>query len=262
MQRALQSEAPDFGTVMVTVRVGTVPHTVDFPVYERPIRKSSQFVDNALKEPWQESTDRVISLPKVRRNTFQIYHEWLLTGKLHTVPQPPNGSGMSTENYILYVELIYLSNALHLGYYLLDTDFTDTVCDGILQCTSSASNISFFTVWGSDCYKGIPYGEPARKLIVDLIAWTSKASGIRRLSNRHHVEDPDFVMDVLQAVAARFMSAKPSTSPLQGWETSCKYHCHGKDKPCFREKAKKSVDSTGKRPAPDDAESHTKRQRV
>jgi hypothetical protein len=107
------------GMNFVTVRGGKDDKTRDFSVYEKFIRDASQFVDNALRSPCEttehvnfpfdddekltrnvspsvdsapksayESTDHVVLLPDVNGTTFDIYHQWLLNGRLHSRLRP------------------------------------------------------------------------------------------------------------------------------------------------------------------------------
>jgi hypothetical protein len=230
------------GTKMVTIRVGPPGETHDFAVYEKLIRNSSAFMDAALKEPWKESASRVVCLPDFRNETFDIYHLWLLSGKLHSRKERTNDSNTKVPPPSLsYLngEVIALRKLSHLGHYLLDTDFTDVVCDALLQCCHDLASIryQFPVTIAPSFYKDIPNGSPIRSLIVDVIAWTTTHSGVARLEHIHRDDvHPDFTMDLLLAVTKRFMSLGTSTSPLQEPKLSCKYHSHGDEKECYRKK--------------------------
>ncbi|KAF1964132.1 hypothetical protein BU23DRAFT_575945 [Bimuria novae-zelandiae CBS 107.79] len=93
---------------------------------------------------------------------------------------------------------------------------------------------------GSFLYEALPPGSPLRTIVADTSAWYSCLERIEFIKKSSHLSDkaqhPDFVMDVLQALARRFMSMSAVNSPLLGWETSCKYHSHNKEKICYREK--------------------------
>jgi hypothetical protein len=123
---------------MVIVRVGESDQTRTFAVYEKLIRNSSVFMNNALKQPWKESTNRIVCLPGFQPATFDVYHLWLLTGKLHCRRNSVNDS-QTTSTAIsrsdLSAEMNTLQQLSHLGHFLVDFSFTDTVCDAILQCS-------------------------------------------------------------------------------------------------------------------------------
>ena len=238
---------------MITIRTGKDNSQRDFTIYEKVIRASSEFFDNALKGPWRESTERVVELPEFAGMHFAMYHRWVLTGQLCSMtdlvdPLPAATSKRHEQTYRLYREVLVLKSLTHLGHYLRDTNFTDTVNDALLQCTTELQShgVAFPNSYGLVFYKVIPEGSPTRLLIADLVAWTTCAKGMRGLRNHRDArfdkdEHADFIMDVLESVTNRFMSATPSTSPLEGWETSCKYHSHGDDKPCYRNKTKTYV---------------------
>jgi hypothetical protein len=232
-------------------------------VYENLLVGSSKFFENALKGPWKESTDRVISIPAfLDALYFEIYHQWLLKGNLHSKPAAADvtkrielfrseGNRLksgSVPSIGVIDELITLKYLASLGHYLLATDFMDTVDDAITQCVQELKlrgcEAGALGLW-SDYYKLIPPGSHTRALLTDLTAYTLKnkldvyfgrlEKGVLR--NPH----PDFIFDVLKAVTRRDLASASSVSPLDGWKTSCKYHSHGEDKPCYREKAKKYV---------------------
>jgi hypothetical protein len=230
------------GTKMVTIRVGRPGETHDFAVYEKLIRNSSAFMDAALKEPWKESASRVVCLPDFRNETFDIYHLWLLSGKLHSRKQRQNDSNTKVSLPSisdLYDEIFTLRSLSHLGHYLLDTDFTDTVCDALFHvCRDSQSTGMVFPIsFAQGFYKVIPQGSPIRSLVADVIAWTTTYSTIGSVK-RHYPDyvHPDFLMDLLHAMSKRFLSPGTSTSPLRKPKLSCKYHSHGDEKECYRKK--------------------------
>jgi len=244
-----------FGTQMITVRVGKDNQTQDFAIYETLIRKSSTFVDNALKGSWRESTDRVVTLPEFDCMYFGIYHQWLLTGKLHSKMDPKvldesyrrykemnSDAIFNPEEYALLNELVYLEMLSHLGHYLLDTNFMDTVSDAMIQIAKEfrSHGCIFSRPTASFIYDVIPEGSPTRSLVADLVAWTATWQQIRLLRvdrTGEKVEShPDFISDVLQALALKHISPQTSISPLLMDETSCKYHSHGDEKPCYRKK--------------------------
>jgi hypothetical protein len=154
------------GTKMVTIRVGPPGETHDFAVYEKLIRNSSAFMDAALKEPWKESASRVVCLPDFRNETFDIYHLWLLSGRLHSRKQRPNDSDTKVSWLSisdLYDEILTLRPLSYLGHYLLDIDFTDTVCDAFLHvCRGIQSFAIEFPIYRAEgFYKVIPQGSPS-----------------------------------------------------------------------------------------------------
>jgi hypothetical protein len=226
---------------MVIVRVGQDGSHRDFAVYEKVIRRSSAFMNNALKEPWKESNNRIVRLPDFNAGTFDIYHFWLLSDRLHC--RNKTGGAAKTKYMDLFDELHTLQRLSHLGHYLVDVSFTDTVSDAILQCSKDLRliEIGIPKSCGSEIYRNIPEGAPVRSLIVDIVAWTASYHWIQRLKLQSSDTDLDFVMDVLHAMAKRFLLPGSSTSPLDEPTTSCKYHSHGYAKECYRTKRTRYV---------------------
>lgn len=250
---------------MITIRVDESKDQQDFVIYEKLIRKSSTFIDNELNKPWRGSTSRVVALPEFTYTTFGVYHLWLHTGQLHSRCDPTEVAGwyrqhiesmpepkVSLEACALSSEIINLELLSRLAHYLLDTDFMDTVNDAIIQCVLELDmGREWFSLFrhGPEIYKVVPEGSPTRSLLVDLIAWTADSPQIAKLregplSPQDKEVHAEFTMDVLQVIASRFLSKTPSTSPLEGWQTSCKYHSHGDEKPCYRKKTEKYVTVT------------------
>ena len=241
--------ASSLGTNIVIVRVGRAGAMVNFSVYEDVIRRTSAYMKNILDGPWRESQLRIINVPGFASQAFNVYYQWLLTGKLHTknrVEQEDNGSShlpfqkRQSAHKALLLELRPLKQALHLAHYLLDTDFTDTVCDALIQCTIELQAIGswFSSIRGNLFCMELPEGLPARQLVTDLVAWTAPPTDYAKDNTLFKQAEPEFIIDVLQAVTARLGLDVKATSPLERWETSCKYHCHGERSLCYRVKLK------------------------
>jgi hypothetical protein len=232
----------------ITFRVGSNVKPSILSVPETLIRTSSQFVDAAMKGPWQESQERVISLPEFDHETFGIYFQRLVTGKLHTKQQPhasTSGPRLFGSDTPFGSEARLLGKLSSLGHYLLDVGFQDAVSDGIIQCSIEYQHRVYYgpSVFITHVYNTIPPKSPTKQLVVDICAWTTGDSalqcfGMYRFGPPY---DADFLLELIRAMASRFLSEPPAKSPLEGWETSCKYHCHGNEKPCYREKSKKYV---------------------
>ena len=250
-----------YGDGMVIIRVED-GETQDFVVYKSIICQSSDFVNNELKGPWRESEDGVIKLPTTSVEAFNIYHRWLLRGKLHSKPSAEvvDNTHEEFKNHalvkrailigaiLLCQEFYDLAKTSFLGHYLLDTAFVDTTNAAIAQCTEDlASKMPVFpTRFGVEFYDVVPEGSSTRSLVADLAAWTSPAEPIESLKRGPSAQQSkeahaDFTMDVFQALTHRFMATSAPISPLEVWKTSCKYHSHGDDKPCYREKNKEYV---------------------
>lgn len=69
---------------------------------------------------------------------------------------------------------------------------------------------------------------------MDLIVWTSREAEIDHAFDSVEACRFDFVKAIAQSLNERTVYLYPAKSPLEGWETSCKYHCHRKEHPCYR----------------------------
>jgi hypothetical protein len=229
---------------MITFEVGLDGNAV-FLVPEDRIRASSEFADAAMRGPWQESQERVITLPDFDRQTFGIYFQWLITGVVHSKPLRADENDGTTVSTLecLCQEILGLPELFDLGSYLLDTDFRDTLSDVLIQCASELLCVvrTLPLYYGLRIYTKIPDGSPTRKPVTDLVVWHMEEDTLEDLEMKRKTMDADFAMDLLLAMARRRVSSTPGVSPLDGWQTSCKYHCHGNEKPCYRKKASRYV---------------------
>jgi hypothetical protein len=224
---------------MAIVRVGRSKRTHDFAVYEKLIRQSSAFMNAALKEPWKEPSERVVCLPDFTSKTFDVYHLWLLTSKLHSKDEPAVDSDRAHAVSELFHELLRLQGLSQLGHYQLDNAFTDTVCDAILQCSQDLQSIgSRYPVrYGALFFKRLPEGSLTRSMIANLVAWTTTYLDVKDHNDRYsHMAQLDYPSAVLEAMARKFLSQGSSISPLREPKMSCKYHSHGDKELCYRKK--------------------------
>jgi hypothetical protein len=238
-----------FGPEMVTIRVGLGDNTHIFPVYENVICKSSKFIQNALKGDCRDAEYRMVQLPEFPSDDFEVYHVWLLTGRLHSKDgdtfYDPDGSAQAVKMYetSLWWEMAKLGNLSHLGHYLLDTDFTDAVSDAMIQCMIELQTLkrAFPVEKGPSMIAKLPEASPTRTLIFELVAWTTSEAQMQQICDqqREHPTEKqylDFMIGVSMALASRFTSPTPTMSPLEGWKspgTVCKYHSHGEEKACY-----------------------------
>ena len=223
---------------MITVKVGEADQDV-FMLPEDRLRASSEFIDAAMRGPWKESQERMVSLPNFDRKLFAVYLQWLLTGVVHS--RQRGDDPLSA----LLQELVKLPELFNLGHYLLDTDFRDALNDSLMQCVIELQGRSavFSPSYGSKFYQNVPDGSPTRKLITDIIVWGNRGAALRALPAKIDTMEPDLIMDLLLAVTGRYVSLKPDKYPFDKWQTSCKYHCHGDEKVCYRQKASTYVTS-------------------
>jgi hypothetical protein len=93
-------------------------------------------------------------------------------------------------------------------------------------------------------YNKIPPKSSTKQLVVDILAWTVRTFTLQVLGCGLGISYyTDFLLEVIRAMASKFMSEPQAKPPLEDWETSCKYHCHGDEKPCYRENSKRYIAS-------------------
>ncbi|KAF2690839.1 hypothetical protein K458DRAFT_426270 [Lentithecium fluviatile CBS 122367] len=68
------------GNDMIVVSVG--PTQQKYRIYKDLISFYSEYFRNALKEPWKEAEDRVIELPDIEPQVFDVFVDWLYSQKV------------------------------------------------------------------------------------------------------------------------------------------------------------------------------------
>jgi len=191
------------------VRVGKGASVADFVIHEKMIRRSSEFSNKALSGSWREAQDQVVHLPEYWATDFDIYHRWLLEGRLYSQTPDPSGPMVA-----LMSELLVLQPLSDLGHFLQDTDFLDTISDAILQCAKELKAMygCIPINYGSDFFKFTPESSRIRVLVADLVVWTETKDVFKDLKQEDN--HPDFVMALLNAMASKFQSDGSAMSPL------------------------------------------------
>lgn len=72
----------DFGAI-VTVIVGENEAQRTFHVYEGPLKQYSSYFRTALNGCWLESNERVVKLPQDEPEVFQVFFNYIMSGKLY-----------------------------------------------------------------------------------------------------------------------------------------------------------------------------------
>ena len=227
------------------VRVGEADDDQqEFVVYENLIRRSSEFFDNVLTELQDTSNERAICLPANHPAQFELYYHWLLTGKLYSkfrVGDSIFGDEIRSERLASANELSELYSASAIGHDLADTDFVDAVTDTILQWSTEKpfkdGNVPLYL--GCKMYWRLPEGSPVRKLMVDLASSIKINDGV--INELRQDSDPEekersveFLLDILQVTASARDAHGSKLIDFDDWQTSCKHHCHGEEKACYR----------------------------
>lgn len=95
-----------------------------FYLSESKLRSSSDFFDTALKKEWQEGQERRVQLPDEDPEIFNVYANWVMSGKLYT--EDEDGVLRRDGQAIPMLSKLYI-----LGDTLLDTVLKDRVTDAL-----------------------------------------------------------------------------------------------------------------------------------
>jgi len=59
---------------MITIDVG--PDHQKYRIYKELISYYSEYFRNALKKPWKEADDRIVELPDIEPQVFDVFVDW------------------------------------------------------------------------------------------------------------------------------------------------------------------------------------------
>jgi hypothetical protein len=212
----LSSTVIPLGATVVTFRVGD-EKLQDFVVHEKLIARRSEFVRTALSKDWKESLERVIHLPKAEPRTFELYQQWLYTGRI-----PSCGYGDHTKDAQEYRNLV---DAYNLGERFLDADWKDAIVDAIinkLYCTSV-----FDPRLTNLVYDNTPLLSPLRRLLQDIYVYSGSAKWLEDMED----VNSDFAKDLCKCQMGLKNGIDPKDAPYLN--ISCRYHEHGPKGVCY-----------------------------
>ncbi|KAL6705330.1 hypothetical protein ACN47E_007140 [Coniothyrium glycines] len=135
-------------------------------VHSGVLSTSSKFFKNAIKDVWQHDGSKAIDLSDVNSTVFDLYIQWLYTGRITKDPPSKLNHGMyQAQVYVLGEKImdVQLQNAV------LATIITDLIDWGVESTVWSTSQAIVALI-----YDGTPSNNPARKLLVDM--WKRNAT--------------------------------------------------------------------------------------
>lgn len=97
----------------------------EFIVHEHLLVANSEYAQTALKKEWNEASEGVFSLPEDDINSFDLYQQWLYTGKIYV-----NRVSNQLQDRHHYERLV---RAYTLGEKLIDCNFKDAIVDCIIS---------------------------------------------------------------------------------------------------------------------------------
>lgn len=213
----------------MTIRVGH--ESKDFVIHEDGRKRSPYLMDPRN----QEST--FISLRYAHPEDFNIYVQWLYTGRLHT----------KSTLFEHGAEWVRLTRVYLLGLQLGDVDFQDRVIDSMLDWVKDAGNVAdrlavvFDNV--AQVYNGTTDSgkdNPLRRLVSDIVTTKLNNPTIQGMtSDQKSREMPTvFLLEVISKLSTRLVANTPLFSKahlLPELREVCHYHGH-KEGECYRKK--------------------------
>jgi hypothetical protein len=169
--------------------------------------------------------DQVIKIPTQTATDFQIYVQWLYTGRLHIAPVDSKSPTTTSSSLIA----AYLS-----GQYLGDGNYKDCVMDALREWTIAASESDcskFLTSCLDDVYTKTVHDDKLRELLVAIAVW--------KVPHAWWVEcyksvPNEFLCSVSVGLSYRGKFGGVY-SPLTIYDKNkCAYHCHG-EKKCYKD---------------------------
>lgn len=192
-----------------------------FGVHEHLLTFHSDFFKKALDKKWKEATERMVRLPGIDSDAFQIFAKWLYTGRVYS----------RTSKYAPW-GCPRLCACYSLGDYLQATDFQDAVIDAPITVIIGANCTPLMLVC---CVYPLSREESAyRKLYRDLINTLNRRSFY--FIPLHKVPR-DFLEDVITQVFSKSTDGInfQSATTYLGGKDKCEYHEHKRlGTPCYK----------------------------
>lgn len=220
------------GTTTILLRAGIPPHHRDFAVHETLLQSHSAFFCGALREPWKEAQDHIISMPEDDPLVVNIYVQYLYTGKILGNIHYKAGEYGSVAKRMF--------QAYVLGEKLQDIDFQDTVADALIATSNVkvGGTFRYATIALRDLvYRGTPSGNRLRRFLVDAVAWHGNVKWLEKFDSVElTTESAEFLLDLSKALLQMKKEPVATVSPIKERDT-CKYHQHMlKGVLCYKEK--------------------------
>ncbi|KAL1592742.1 hypothetical protein SLS60_011158 [Paraconiothyrium brasiliense] len=238
-ERSPHANIFDFGTKIVTVRVGREPRHKDFTVHENLLNRSPYLMDI------RHHLSTYISLPDAQPEAFSIYQQWLYMRGLHTkttVKEVPFGPPDPSHRD----EWTKLTDVYLLGHKLVDTHFQDRVMDGMLEwldeTTVGTYDLAVLLDNVTQIYsvlKDSSENNPLKRLVSDTVSLKFTDAMIQKMIAERRKELPrSLLTELVSKLSAKssgglFSSNKELIHPE--FREACHYHCHAEGD-CYREK--------------------------
>jgi hypothetical protein len=234
--------------IKVIVGIGEKQRT--FICYEKLLRQSSVFFDNALKPEWKEAQDRIVTMKETKPKTFGTYVKFLLTGLLFVLSDQPSSASNhqpstvdNGRNRARARGVAAWANLLELASFLQAPDFQDAILDGAIESMLEACRAgteSPIEVGGklvTRIYTFTIQGSPMRRWIVDLCLHTWDRT--QYTGTDFEVYPKGFLQDLIQATGPYIRSRNTSENAADPLDISKPYTYHDHTsggRLCYRKK--------------------------
>ncbi|KAL1622565.1 hypothetical protein SLS56_008743 [Neofusicoccum ribis] len=188
------SKAAALGTSSLkskTISVAVGGQTEPFLIHQDILCASSPFFRNACNGGWKESEEGFVTLPCHSPEAFEVYTQWLYSGKMFVDEHKDDYESMDWDIFI---------GAYLLGDKLLDVDFRNTLIDLAIRIEVYYGIIPHNHAKAA--YSGLPVSDPYRRLYVDMHTWEIASSWYSDVNNKNATDAPTEVFRDVAKTAA------------------------------------------------------------
>lgn len=186
------------------------------------LSRSSDFFKKACNKEWKEGQSKIIRLPEVEPEAFDIYLQYLYTGEVvatdDELPEHRDGS-REAQAQVVRLHWILIETYL-LADMLLDTKSKNAIMDAfieILKDTKRLPDLDTIT----DVFRKTTDTSPMRRLLVDFVAFRVDLDTFKGIGARH---SPEFLVEVSLRLMRYKDDVNRRTDPID--TPSCRYHEH------------------------------------
>ncbi|EOA89537.1 hypothetical protein ACJQWK_02365 [Exserohilum turcicum] len=200
-------EIPNILSEMATV----LTRTGSIQIHKDVLTSTSDFLRNAIKPQWRRDGVLQADLAEEDPGAMHAYCQWLYSRKPLTL-SPSNDTA------------VHLARLYVLGEKLMDKTFQEAAIDAIIDNASESNAIYVARNMIKIIYDGTPKGSPARRLMVDLCAYSAAtAPGSTTMAL---LRGTDFFEELVPALikVRAIPSARVQRPRIAQPET---YYCHG-----------------------------------
>lgn len=215
-----------FGSEILKVCVGKGADSQTFKLHKDIAIKSSDFLAAATMNGWKEAKRGTLKLPEETPDAFEIFEAFMYTGRIFS--HKDDDDHIDNDGVTHNREWSRLSATWLLGERLQASALRDAVIDALIDKIAGGS---IPTGLDEDIYKGSVRRSPMKELLVDIAIWDWAPKHLVRLAES--VSDTAYLSEIAIKQALLLEEGKSPKAPYAQGST-CKYHEHGDDKPCYK----------------------------